>query len=131
MDAGLFRPAKGVKVPSSTICRRRLAPNNITIMDNSDEKLRNLLRAAKPSPDLPPGFQPGVWRRIESAEASSRPESWLEQLTALIFRPRYAVAWASVLVVTGILLGTHMGSESARHAAQMRYLQSVAPEFIH
>src|SRR5437762_9695133 len=35
------------------------------VKQSGDEKLERLVRAARPSVELPPGFQSSVWRRIE------------------------------------------------------------------
>ena len=99
-------------------------------MNADDHKLSALLRGVRATPPLPPRFQSNVWRRIEDAEAPIRPESWLDALAALILRPRFAFATASVLLVAGITLGAHQGELAARHDAQMRYLASVQPPTV-
>ncbi len=92
-------------------------------------RLAALLRPARISPALPPRFQQNVWHRIEATELAVRPESWLDALAALVLRPRLAFAFASVLLVAGVLLGARDGVQAARHDAQMRYVSSVAPHF--
>ncbi len=92
-----------------------------------DASVSALLRQARISPALPPRFQQNVWRRIEDAEASVRPAAWLDALAALVLRPRFAVAVASVLLLAGILSGTLQGRQAARHDAQVNYLAAVAP----
>ena len=96
-------------------------------MNAQDQKLTTLLRDARRSPDLPPRFQQNVWRRIEDAEAPAKPASWLDAFAALILRPRFAVAAASVLLVAGIFAGMADGRQLAQHDAQMNYLAAVAP----
>ena len=99
-------------------------------MNPEDAKLQELLRGNRPAPPLPPRFQQNVWRRIEDAEAPAKAESWLDALAALILRPRFALAGATVLVLAGALMGTLDGVQHARHEAQMNYLASVAPDSI-
>ncbi len=99
-------------------------------MNPDDAKLSTLLRASRAAPALPPRFQENVWRRIEDAEApvpfTSR-LSWLDAVAALVLRPRFALATATVLVVAGALLGVHVGDLAANRAAQTQYLAAVAP----
>lgn len=94
-----------------------------------DEKLRTLLRGARPAPALPPRFQENVWRRIESSEAHKTPVAapWLEVLAGWLMRPRLAFAVAVVLLLAGGGLGWNKGQELARHEAQARYVAAVAP----
>lgn len=96
-------------------------------MNPDDTKLSGLLRANRPTPSLPPRFQENVWRRIETAEATAKSESWLEALAALILRPKFAFTAVAVVLVAGIVFGTLDGSHAARQDAQTRYLASVAP----
>ena len=58
----------------------------------SDTRFREVLRAARPSPLLPPRFQENVWRRIEEADATAPSGSWLDAFAALVLRPRFAYA---------------------------------------
>jgi hypothetical protein len=98
--------------------------------DPNDAKLGTLLRASRVGPTLPPRFQEGVWRRIEEAEApvqSAGGITWLDALAALVLRPRFALATATVLIVAGALLGVREGSQIAKQDAQARYLATVAP----
>lgn len=92
-----------------------------------DVRLGALLREARISPALPPRFQEAVWRRIESAEAPAKSNSWLDALAALVLRPRFAYATAAALVLAGVLLGAHQDAQAARQEAQARYLAAVAP----
>jgi hypothetical protein len=96
---------------------------------SADPQVSALLHAARVSPALPPRFQQNVWRRIEDAEAPA-PVSWLEAFAALILRPRFAVAAATVLLLAGISAGTLEGRQLARHDAQMNYLAAVAPHAL-
>ncbi len=99
-------------------------------MNPDDVKLSALLRASRAAPALPPRFQENVWRRIEDAGApvpSTSGLSWLEALAALVLRPRFALATATVLVVAGALLGVREGDLAAYRTAQAQYLAAVAP----
>jgi hypothetical protein len=92
-----------------------------------DARLDALLRAARPTPELPPRFQQQVWRRIEKSAAPDPTESWLDTLANLLLRPRWALTGAAVLLLAGALTGTLEGRQMARHNAQMNYLAAVAP----
>jgi hypothetical protein len=95
-----------------------------------DPKLSALLRECRPAPDLPPGFQNAVWRRIERAEARpsvSPPADWLDRLAAWFLRPGRALAVAAAMLVLGISLGVLEGASRANDLAKARYLNSVSP----
>lgn len=99
-------------------------------MKSNDAKLSSLLQQSRVSPSLPPRFQENVWRRIEAAEAPVKAESWLDALAAMVLRPKFALATAVVLLFAGVSLGTHEGTQTARHDAQARYLAAVAPNSL-
>jgi len=99
-------------------------------MNSEDIKLQELLRGNRPAPALPPRFRQNVWRRIEDAEAPMKSASWLDALANLILRPRFALAAATVLLLTGVFAGTLEGRQVARHDAQINYLASVAPHAL-
>jgi len=102
-------------------------------LDPNDARLGTLLRASRVSPTLPPRFQEGVWRRIEEADApapSNGGFTWLDALAALVLRPRFALATATVLIVAGALLGVREGSQMVKQDAQARYLATVAPHSL-
>jgi hypothetical protein len=95
-----------------------------------DARLRALLRESRVEPELPPGFQNAVWRRIERAEKSmpGRPTAdWLDALAAWFLRPRRALATAAVMLVLGLSLGIVRGANSANDLAKERYLDAVSP----
>jgi hypothetical protein len=101
--------------------------------DPNDARLGTLLRATRAAPALPPRFQEGVWRRIEEADApalSTGNIAWLDALAALVLRPRFALAAATVLIVAGALLGAREGSQAVKQDAQARYLAAVAPHSL-
>lgn len=95
---------------------------------HDENRLDALLRESRSAPSLPPRFQEGVWRRIESGEQDVSTDNfpWLEVLLQRVLRPRLALATLAVLMLGGVLLGVREGAESARHADQARYLESVA-----
>jgi hypothetical protein len=95
-----------------------------------DAKLRALLRESHPVPDLPPGFENAVWRRIERVETltMSRPAAdWLNRLAQWFLRPGRAFATAAVMLVLGISLGIVEGATQGKDLAKSRYLDSVSP----
>lgn len=95
-----------------------------------DAKLRARLHESRPTPPLPARFQEGVWRRIEEAEAPAKSAgtvAWLDALVAWVLRPKLAFATVAALMLAGILLGAHDGTQVARQDAQARYLAAVAP----
>ncbi len=98
-----------------------------------DARLSALLHESRVSPALPPRFQEGVWRRIEEADVpvqSTGGIAWLDALAALVLRPRFALATATVLIVAGALLGVREGGQMAKQDAQARYLAAVAPHSL-
>lgn len=99
-------------------------------MNPSDTKFSEVLRAARPSPALPPRFQENVWRRIEDADAPVKSGYWLEALASLVLRPRFAYATVATLMLAGVLLGTYQGTQSAKQTEQAHYLAAVAPNSL-
>jgi hypothetical protein len=80
---------------------------------------------------MPPGFQDGVWRRIErleTAEAGAG-SGWLARVAGLIVQPRFAGALAGVMLLVGAGIGVLQGTEAVHQAAQARYLELVAPAY--
>jgi len=98
-----------------------------------EAELSSLLRGARPTPELPPSFRENVWRRIERMEQLqlSNATGWLDVVAAWALRPRLAIAFASVLVATGISLGWTSGERMAQSEAQARYVALVAPNAFH
>lgn len=97
--------------------------------DSEDARLRVLLREGRPTPPLPPGFQSGVWRRLERAEATAEPDStaWLDRLAAWLLRPRWALAAATAMLFVGAAFGVMEGLDLSIQSAQQRYLYAVSP----
>ena len=95
-----------------------------------DAKLRALLHESRSTPDLPPGFQNAVWRRIERAESpKARPVAadWLNRVATWFLRPNRALAAAAAMLLLGISLGIAQGATQANDLARQRYLNSVSP----
>ena len=90
-----------------------------------DAQLRALLRESRPAPELPPGFQNAVWRRIERAEAPAA--DWLDALASWFLRPRRAFVTAAAMLLLGLSLGIAQGASRANDLARARYLDSVSP----
>ena len=93
-----------------------------------DSRLRGLLRDARLAPDLPPGFQNSVWRRIEHADA--KPANTIAGLDALVgwlLRPRHALVGATAMVLLGIAIGVVQGGNLAHDLARDRYVAAVSP----
>ena len=90
-----------------------------------DAKLRTLLRESRLAPELPPGFQDAVWRRLERAQTPAA--NWLDALAAWFLRPRLAFATAAAMLLLGISLGIAQGASHADEMAKARYLNSVSP----
>jgi hypothetical protein len=99
-------------------------------LEPDDAPLRALLRESRPSPPLPPRFAENVWRRIEQSEPvpalppGFRARPWFERL----LQPRWALGSLAALLVASATAGVMSGTATARHAAQERYLASVAPQ---
>lgn len=98
----------------------------------ADQRLSQALRAARPSPALPPRFQQEVWRRIEASEAPRQVATtfWLDELLGWLLRPRILLAGAAALVVVSGAAGVLDGSVATRQAAKAHYLAAVAPNTL-
>jgi len=104
-------------------------------LEPSDERLRSLLRSARPAPPLPPRFQESVWRRIDTAEAPEvqtlSPFAWVERWIERLLLPRFALASLALLLAAGGLTGALASAGAAKQRAQERYLSAVAPSRLH
>jgi hypothetical protein len=95
-----------------------------------DERLSALLRESRPAPNLPPGFQNAVWRRLEHTSASSVSVSlalWLDRVADWLLRPRLMLAGGAALLVVGIAIGVVQGGSLANNLAKQQYLAAVNP----
>jgi hypothetical protein len=93
---------------------------------SEDAKLSALLRETRATPELPPGFERNVWRRIERAEPQPQ-RAWLEVAAAWFLRPRLAVGGLAVVMILGVALGTFSNATGAKDSARVRYVTSVDP----
>ncbi len=96
-------------------------------MKPDDENFSAIFREARVSPPLPPRFEENVWRRIEKSDVPKASGNWLDAIVGLILRPRFAFAAAVVLMFSGIILGAHEGTQTARQNEQASYVSYVAP----
>jgi len=93
-----------------------------------DSRLRGILRDARPAPELPPGFQNSVWRRIEHADTElTNTFAGLEALVGWLLRPRHAFVGATALVLVGITIGVVQGGNLAHDLARDRYVSAISP----
>ena len=101
-------------------------------MNPEDAKLRALLLESRPTPELPPRFEEGVWARIEKAEraAGGSGQTWIDSLVVWLLRPRLAMAAVAVLCLAGAAFGARSGAQVARHEAEAQYLAAVAPNSL-
>lgn len=97
------------------------------VHDHDEARLRELLREALPSTAMPPGFEGGVWRRIEAAAAETPAGNWLDALVDRLLQPRLALTCAALVLVLGSTAGVLSAAGSARESAQQRYVRSVSP----
>ena len=102
--------------------------------DAPGSDLGRLLREARPEPELPPGFQAAVWRRVERAEEAQvdsavvSPGNWWRWLVP---QPRLMLALASIVLLVGATLGMRQGTQDAHLAAKARYVAAVSPVQFH
>ena len=86
-------------------------------------------------PDLPPGFQEKVWRRIERAEAQPTISValwtvWTNCIAGVLPRPALAAAYVAVLLAIGAMFGwVQARQETERVSGELsaRYVRSVDP----
>lgn len=108
-----------------------MTPELLKMSENTDG-IHELLRSARPSPPLPPGFRDAVWRRIDRLAATDEPPParWLLVLASRLLHPRWALGGLACALVLGASLGFSEGRRIARDTAQARYVAAVAPETI-
>ena len=107
-----------------------MTPNQ-TPEDN--EHLGRLLRQWTVDAPLPPRFQEQVWQRIAGAEARPAPTLWASLsrwLEAVLPRPRFALSYATALLVVGLAAGSLAAQARTSRLEtdlRVRYVQSVDP----
>lgn len=88
-----------------------------------------LLRAARPSPAVPPPFAAAVWRRIGAGETDlAAGPWWLFRLADWLAQPRRALAALAVLMLLGAGTGLVQGWRQSHEVARARYLSAVSPQ---
>ena len=96
-------------------------------INRADERLGNLLQAAKPMGELNPGFQSRVWLRIENGQETS--VGVFSLLAAWLLRPRVAAGALAALLILAAGFGAMRGIQAGDQIAQERYLASVDPAY--
>lgn len=93
-----------------------------------EDRLTALLRAARPSPAVPPQFAAAVWRRIEAIEADAAASpGWLVRLADWLAQPRRVLATLAVLMLVATGTGLVQGWRRSHEVARARYLAAVSP----
>jgi len=97
--------------------------------NNSDEKLRILLKEWTPEVDIPPRFRSEVWSIIASKQAA-RENNFIFRIASLLsewsFRPAFAYAVCTLSIMLGLFLGIRQ-TTPATHELKSHYIQSVDP----
>ena len=101
----------------------------------NDTKLSNLLREWKTDASLPPRFQEGVWRQIESESAAraKRPsvfDVFAHWIGTLLPRPAMATAYVAVLLAVGVSAGwaqAHQTNARVKGELGDRYVRVLDP----
>lgn len=101
----------------------------------NDEKLSKVLREWKSEVSLPPRFQEGVWRQIESeSTARSKRSSVLDVFAhwigTLLPRPVMATAYVAVLLAVGVSAGwaqAHQTNARVKGELGDRYVRVLDP----
>ena len=101
-------------------------------MKNNRIELEGLLQEWRVTAPLPPRFSEQVWKRIERAAVPSiSTVDALRAWFAMAFaKPAFAVAYVSVLIATGLLLGFFQANHRAaqwERQLEARYVQSIDP----
>ena len=104
--------------------------------DLSDSEWREKLAAWRIEAQLPPDFQPRVWKRISMREAGSVDPPWLTWLGSLFISatqvsvPRLALT----AIAIGVLIGTTTGmvvasrwNSATWNRLEAKYVQSIDP----
>ncbi|MFO1452699.1 MAG: hypothetical protein U1F61_31320 [Opitutaceae bacterium] len=98
--------------------------------NSDDSKLRALLREAHPSPELPPRFQEGVWRRLERAGRRHQETvslGLIERVVRGLFRPAFATVGLVAVIFAGVWMGVREGETRLRRVERAHYVAAVSP----
>jgi hypothetical protein len=98
---------------------------------NTDDELKKKLALWKVSPEIPAGFQRGVWNRIAARDAKSS-KNPLEGVLAMswLTLPRLAACAFAISVLTGTGLGLVESSNANTKnwkTLEEKYVQSIDP----
>jgi opacity protein-like surface antigen len=101
----------------------------------NDVKLSKLLHEWKADASLPPRFQDGVWRQIESASGAraATPSVWsvfAHWIGTLLPRPAMATAYVTVLLTIGVTAGwaqAHQTIARVKNELGERYVRVLDP----
>ena len=101
-------------------------------MKSNDADLSRQLQEWRVTSPLPPRFREQVWKRIERAETptlsiTDAVRAWIAMAFA---RPRFALVYVCVLLLTGLIVGLVQVNQKAAqwdHQLERRYVQSIDP----
>ncbi|PAW78512.1 MAG: hypothetical protein B9S32_06195 [Verrucomicrobia bacterium Tous-C9LFEB] len=97
------------------------------------DPLDALLKQSRPQVTLPTRFQAEVWQRIADRETASpwAPlRAWMEEWSAVLMRPRYALALMAVTILVGA--GTaQLTTRPDPATMQARYVSLIDPYSAH
>ena len=101
--------------------------------NTDNDRLNKLLQSWRVADPLPPGFQDGVWRRIDRAQEAASPSAW-ETISGWVAnalsKPALAASYVAVLLMLGMTVGWgHARQEGERVRAQLgeKYVQTLDP----
>lgn len=101
--------------------------------NSDDSRLQTVLREWEVKEPLPPRFQQRVWQRIARADVQEPAGPWsvfIAWVSQAMARPQLAVAYVTVLMVSGLAAGYwHARVDNAQAAEQLgaRYVQMMDP----
>ena|ERR1043166_9098474 len=98
---------------------------------SNDPGLSRLLREWKTDSAPPPRFNEQVWHRIAARETAGSPFTLLrDRIAAALLRPRVALAYATVLLLAGLLAGFLEAQATSTRVSEdlsTRYVQMMDP----
>lgn len=101
----------------------------------SNDPLHEVLKSWRVDAPLPPGFERGVWQRIERSRSSPAPSFWRlisDWIANTLPRPALAVSYIATLAVIGVGAGWGQArQETTRIKGEIsqRYVQTLDPYF--